>query len=246
MTIPNPTGLLDGITAAIIVITAVIFGALSFYNAKKLGARLLYFAGILVIVVGLLWLGPFTEFLTYLFIGEHLPGEVYGWLSYIWVVPGITLAMYIGGELLVPDKKKIIVSVYIVLGIVFLLWMFIFPNGNVGKDIGLFEPTALGTFEWVEPETGELVNTDFPTSPAYILIIIFLLSVLVFDSIGFAIKAKQSTGALRTKFLYLSIGFGIFFVCGALDSVFPVAFYTGIVRGVMATFAIWTYLGLKT
>ncbi|TFF96279.1 MAG: hypothetical protein EU547_06595 [Promethearchaeota archaeon] len=245
MTIPNLFGLLDGITAGIIVITGALFGALSFYHAKKLGAKLLYYAGILVIVVGFLWLGPFTEFLSVLFFSTNIPGEVYGWLSYFWVAPGITLAMYIGGELLAPDKKKLILAIFIILGIIFELWIFLFPNGNTEYGLGIFPILDWGTFEWEAPAADGLINTGFNMSLAYILVFIFLISVLIFDAIGFGLKAKQSTGELRRKFTYLSIAFTIFFVCGLLDSVIPVGLLTGIVRGVMATFAIWTYLGLK-
>jgi hypothetical protein len=61
-----------------------------------------------------------------------------------------------------------------------------------------------------------------------------------------AVKAKQATGTLRKKFSYLSIGFIIFVLCGALDSILTLVYAIGIVRIVMATFALWMYLGLKT
>ncbi len=234
--------LLDGLTAALIILSSTIFGALSVYHAKKLGAKLLYFAAAMVVVVGFLWLGPFVEFLTVLFTGGalHLPAELYGWLSYLWVAPGIVLAMYLGGELLAPDKKKIIIVIFLILGIIFELLIFLFPNGNAGQ--------ILGTFTWKEPGAGELVmiNTGFNRSAiSFWLVALFLLSVLIFEGVGFGLKAKQATGALRKKFAFLSIGFTIFVVCGTLDSILDVGPIIGIVRGVMSTFAIWTYLGLK-
>ena len=69
---------------------------------------------------------------------------------------------------------------------------------------------------------------------------------LVFLSIGFLIKAKQATGELRKKFLYLSLGFFIFVVVGALDSLVAPGPILGVIRGVMMTFALWMYLGFKT
>jgi hypothetical protein len=231
-------GFLDGITAAVIITTGVVFGLLSFFSARKIGAKLLYFAGGLVVLVGLLWLGPFTEFLSVLITGINLPGELYGFLSYIWVAPAVVLAFYLGGELMAPEKTKIIVGIYTALGIVFEILMFALPNGNTN---------ALGTFTWEQPAEGFLINTSFNmSSPTFWIILIFLISVLVFLGIGFALKAKQATGDLRRKFTYLSIGFIIFFVCGALDSVLDPGIAIGFVRLIMATFAIWTYLGLKT
>ncbi|GAI84598.1 unnamed protein product, partial [marine sediment metagenome] len=42
------------------------------------------------------------------------------------------------------------------------------------------------------------------------------------------------------------LGFTIFVVCGALDSILTIPVAIGVVRGVMMTFALWMYLGLKT
>jgi hypothetical protein len=235
--------LIDGLTATLIITTSISFGALSLYNAKKLGAKLLYWAAALVVVVGFLWLGPFIEFLTVVFTaGEvHLPGQVYGWLSYLWVGPGVLMAMYLGGELLAPDKKNIIIIIFGSLGILFEVLMFAFPDGRA-------EELFFGTFTWEPVAAGELlmVNTGFNNlAITFWLVALFLGSILIFEGIGFALKAKQATGALRKKFVYLSIGFTIFVVCGALDSILDVGPIVGIVRGVMSTFAIWTYLGLK-
>lgn len=232
------TGILDGITASVILVTALVFGLLSYLSARKLGAKLLYYAGALVIFVGLLWLGPMAEFFTVLLTGTNFPGELYGILSYIWVAPAVVLAFYLGGELIAPDKKKIIVGIYAVLGAIFEIFMFIFPNGNTNP---------IGTFTWETPGEGELINTSFNlSSPPFWLVATFLISVLIFLGIGFALKAKQATGDLRKKFTYLSVAFIIFTVCGALDSVLDPGVAIGIVRAVMATFALWTYLGLKT
>jgi len=51
---------------------------------------------------------------------------------------------------------------------------------------------------------------------------------------------------LRRKFFYLGLGFTIFVVVGALDSILTLPIAIGFVRIVMMTFALWMYLGLKT
>ena len=78
------------------------------------------------------------------------------------------------------------------------------------------------------------------------MVLVMLVAVLVFLGIGFFLKAKQSTGALRKKFFYLGFGFTLFVVCAALDSILTPGISIGFVRIAMATFAIWMYLGLKT
>jgi hypothetical protein len=135
-------GLLDGLTATGIILSATIFGILSFYHAKKLKANLLAVAGLLMIFIGLFWLGPFVDFLLIITTGKNIePIYIYGYLSYVWVAPAIIVALYLGSELIVPQKKKIIVGVYAFLGIVFELFLFldtanafIFTLDNPGQD----------------------------------------------------------------------------------------------------------------
>jgi len=103
-------------------------------------------------------------------------------------------------------------------------------------------------FIWVLVNPGQdLIDASFVRShPTFLLIAFFLVVSLVFLGFGFLIKAKQATGDLRKKFIYLALGFIIFVVCGALDSIVPPGIAIGFVRGLMMTFALWMYLGLKT
>lgn len=227
-------GYLDGLTATGIILSSVIFGILSFYHARKLGARLLGIAGAMMILIGLLWLGPFVDFLLILTTGKNIrPTQVYMWLSYMWVAPAIILGMYLGSELLAPEKKKAIIIFYAILGVIFELYLFL---------------DWTHVFTWTLNNPGQdTIDSSFQrTSPAYWIIIFFLISTFIFEGIGFAIKAKQATGEIRKKFRYLSIGFIVFVVCGALDSVIPPGVAIGFSRAVMMTFALWMFLGLKT
>ena len=163
---------------------------------------------------------------------NYSPQHIYVWLSYIWIAPAVTIALYLGAELMVPEKKKIIVGIYAVLGIIFEILLFSMP----------YEVFTFG-----DPAPGDLTDSGFNRlNPAYWLIVLFLLSLLIFLAIGFAIKAKQATGELRKKFLYLSIGFLIFFICGVADGLFLPGIYLAAWRGAMMTFALFMYLGLKT
>ncbi len=234
-------GYLDGITASAIILSATAFGLLSFYHAKKLDAKLLAVAGILMVFIGLLWLGPFVDFILILTTGKNIsyPYHVYAYLSYVWVAPAIVVGMYLGAELITPEKKKILVTIFAILGVIFEILLFTdtaraftFTLNNPGQD------TIDSSFN----RGHELYGVN----PTYLLIIIFLISTLIFTGIGFAIKAKQATGELRKKFAFLSMGFTIFVICGALDSIIPTGIAIGISRGIMTTFALWMYLGLKT
>jgi len=232
-------GLLDGLTATGIILSATIFGLLSLYKSIKLKAKLLTIAGLAMFFVGLLWFGPFIDFILVTFTGTNItPTPLYSLLSYTWVVPALVLALYLGGELLIPKKKWILIGVFIVLGLVFEYFLW-------------FETTE--SFTWLAPGSPgfvigqDLIDASFiRTHWTFLLIALFLIVALIFLGIGFIIKAKQATGELRKKFAFLAVGFIIFVVCGALDSILTLPVAIGFVRIIMMTFAVWMYLGLKT
>ena len=230
----SPIGLLDGITASGIVLSSAIFGILSFYRARKLGAKLLAWAGLTMFFVGFLWLGPTVDFFMVLLTNTNItPTWYYSLFSYTWVAPALVVAMYLGGSLMFPKKKWWIVSIFIILGLIFEYFLY-FQNAN-SFDYELLSPGE------------DLIDANFvQTYYTFFFVAFFLLSALIFLGIGFLIKAKQATGELRKKFVYLSIGFIIFVVCGALDSVLTIPVAIGFARVVMMTFALWMYLGLKS
>jgi hypothetical protein len=227
-------GLLDGITASGIILSSAIFGILSFYRARKLGAKLLAWAGLTMFFVGFLWLGPTVDFFMVLLgFGNITPIFVYSLLSYTWVAPVLVVAMYLGGSLMFPKKKWWIVGIFIFLGLIFEYFLY-FENAN-SFDFDLVNPGE------------DLIDANFVrTYYTFFFVVIFLVSALILLGIGFAIKAGQATGDLRKKFAYLSVGFIVFVFCGALDSILTLPVAIGFVRVVMMTFALWMYLGLKT
>ena len=153
----------------------------------------------------------------------------------MWIAPAVITSFYLGAELMIPEKKKLIVIIYAILGTIFEILIWTMPVG------------ATGVFTFTVRAEGDLIDAGFNrANPAFWLIAIFLISVLVFLVIGFGIKAKQATGELRKKFAFLSLATGIFFICGLFDSLFMPGIYLVAWRSVMMTFALWMYLGLKT
>jgi len=227
-------GLLDGLTASGILLSATIFALLSLYKSIKLKAKLLTWAALTMLFIGFLWLGPLVDFILVIFTGTNItPTYVYSLLSYIWVAPALVVSMYLGGSLLIPKKKWSLVVGISVLGIIFEYFLWFYTTDS---------------FTWVLVNPGQdLIDASFVrTHPTFLLVAFFLIASLVFLGFGFLIKAKQATGELRKKFIYLALGFIIFVVCGALDSIVPPGIAIGFVRGIMMTFALWMYLGFKT
>ncbi|MHA2326870.1 MAG: hypothetical protein ACXACB_15790 [Promethearchaeota archaeon] len=107
------TGWIDGLTATLIILSSVTFGLISLYKSIKMKAKLLSVAGIAMIFVGFLWLGPTVDLFMVLFTGENLPGflglyPIYSILSYLWVAPALIVAIYLGGELIFPKGKSMV------------------------------------------------------------------------------------------------------------------------------------------
>ncbi len=232
-------GWIDGLTATLIILSSVSFGLISLYKSIKLKAKLLSVAGIAMIFVGFLWLGPTVDLFMVLLTGANISPigpnlyPVYSLLSYVWVAPALIFAIYLGGELIFPKRKWILVGIFIVLGLIFEYFLW-------------FHTTE--SFTWILANPGEdLIDASFVrTHPTFLMIAVFLVAALVLLGIGFFIKAKQATGELRKKFNYLGVGFTIFVICGALDSILTIPLAIGFVRVVMSTFALFMYLGLKT
>lgn len=230
-------GWIDGITASGVVIFGFIFGFFFLYKASKTGANILKILGIVNILAGLMYLGVFTDFLVVLLTENNLDNTygLVGILSYIWFAPVVILALYIGAELLIPKRKWYLMIVVIIICLVFEILFFIDP---------------MGTFNFVPPPPsliGQLLidyNVNMFT-PAGIIMALMLLLILGILGFGFLIKSFQSTGVLRKKFFYLSMGSICFCIFGLLEGLTAPGVMVIIVRiGYLISFWLM-YYGLK-
>ncbi|MFX1570946.1 MAG: hypothetical protein ACFFCV_21615 [Promethearchaeota archaeon] len=231
-------GFLDGITALIVVLTGSSFGLFSLYKSIKLKAKLLGISGLCMFCIGFLLLGPSVDFLTILSTGNNIEQlELYGFLSYIWAAPLTILGLYIGGELMLPSKKWIIVSIYLVLAVIYEVLIIYFTLTN---------PQAVFDFPSPLPNGTALLNTGIQLrSIVFILMVFFLVSGLVFNGFGFLNKSIKASGDLRKRFLYLSLGWIIFIICGTFDGLFDPGIITVFVRIAWAVSIVFMQLGIR-
>ena len=226
----NLYGWLDGFTATLIVMFGVVFSLVVLYRAKKMGAKLLIYGAFMGLFATLLWLGPCVDFFSVIFTGQNLnPKELYGILSYMWVAPAAVFALYIGAELMLPEKKKIIVIIYTILGIIFELVLFL-DTANI--------------FEF--DTSGGAIDASFVYGhAAFIFIVVFLLSVFLLNGIGSLRQVAKTTGVIRKKFIFMSITFILFVVVGALDAFLIPGPALFIARMGMIACAFMLYFALK-
>jgi hypothetical protein len=177
--------------------------------------------------------GDFLDFATVLTTGYNI--KEYSWIgiiNWMWFPGAIICAIYLGAQLILTKKKWLIVSIYIVLGIIFELFLFLDPASTITYSIPL--------------NPGEdLINDNIILeSVDFMIALIFLLSILIFLGVGFLSKAIQSTGAIRKKFLFLSAGAFVYTIGGILDGLFSPGIALIFIRSAMIISAWFFYVGL--
>ena len=112
----------------------------------------------------------------------------------IWFPLNGIFAVYLGAEILRLKKKWYLMSIYILLGVIYEIVIFLDPQGFF---INVFPPNP-----------GEdLIGGYFRTgSFAFFLEIIFLGSLFFFLGFAFLFKGLQSEGIKRKKYFFLAIG----------------------------------------
>lgn len=229
----GPTGWLDGITATLCVGFASVFGILMFIQSKRKNANLLMYGGLMGLFAGLLWLGPTVDFFTVLFTTQNLPSElIYGILSYMWVAPAFICAMYLGGELTFPEKKRILLIISVIMGVFFELLLFLDTNASF-KDLP--DPGGL-----------ELYDTRFEyTHPTFIIIAVILGLIFVLNGVGALRASLKASGVIKQRFLYLSFSFFLFIPVAIFDAFLEPGVILSIIRLLMIFVAWLMYLSLR-
>ncbi len=191
--------------------------------------------GLIYIFAGLVYTGDVLDFFTILLTEDNVDNSfgIIGLINWMWFPGAVLFAMYIGAILITPKKKWYIFSIYLVLGIIFELFLFIDLSGSVTYD----NPSTPG---------GDLINDNLVfTSITGIAALIFLLSLLIFLGFGFLRKSIQATGIIRRKFFLISLGAFIYIIGAILDGLFSPGVTLIFVRSAMALSAWLFYFGLK-
>lgn len=229
-------GWVDGISASGVVLIGCILGSYFIYIGRKREANVLFHTGLVTIFAGLAFLGVFVDFLIVLGTGRNIDNStgIVGLLSYIWIAPFIVLSIYIGAEVIIPEKKWYITTVFLILMTIFEILIFLDP---------------LGSFNFVPPKGGSgtaLIDYNVKlTSPAGIFMIIFIVSTILFVGVLTLIRAIQSTGDIRKKFLLLAIGILLYAIFGFMESLTELGFLLIPVRIGYISGPIFMYFALK-
>lgn len=229
MTLSIPT-YFNGISAIFCMILGIFFGIYFFYLYSKKKKSLMPWIAITAIGMGFLYFGPAASFISLLITGTNLSTNLYGWFSYTSAgIAGFT-GMYAGFSIFNPERKKLIMWIYGVLGIVLLISLYAFPSVM---------------FESFPPNPGEL--RDISLQNVVLVIIAFeILSFVFIQGVGFLRLYRRIKDKGEKKHsLMLGIGWIIFAIAGTIDAMVPgtIIHFIVIARILMATAFILIYLG---
>jgi len=225
-------GWLNGLSASGIVIFGCVLGLFCIYKSRKTNAKLLFYMGLIIIFAGLGWLGSFIDFLIILLTGKNVDNSygLVGLLCYMWTPLFYFFAAYIFAELVIPNKKRFILSMSLILGIIFEIFMFL-------------DTTA--SFEFVYPATSgeDLIDMDIIFNSPLGILFFIIMTFMVIIGFGLLYKGIQSEGVIRKKFLFISIGTFIIIICAAIETLFYIIIIFARI-GILA--GLWLfYLGIR-
>jgi hypothetical protein len=190
--------------------------------------------GLTIFFAGLLILGPCCDFLMIIFTGRNLDNRYafVGILSGFSAAPATIFGIYVGAELMTPRKKWYIVAIFLILGVLWEIVLFLDPMSSL-------------TFTYPDKPGEDIIDTQvIYGSPLFIISITFLFSLLIFNGLGYLFKSIQSSGMIRKKFLLLSIGYLAYVTCFVLETYVSLTYVVIIRITLIVCFWLW-YLGLK-
>ena len=231
----TPIGWLNGLTASGVFLFSLIFGFFAIYKAIKTHSNPLLYLGLTYFFAGLIFTGDFLDFVTVLITQTNIDNSLglIGLINWMWF-PGVAIfGMFFGAELIIPKKKWSIFVIYLILGIIFDVMLFLDPS------------SALIYTYPVNPGEDLINDSLVLESVVSILALIFLISILILDGFGFLRKGIQATGTIRRRFYYLSLGAFLYIAGGILDGLFDPGISLIFIRAAMIISALLFYLGVK-
>ncbi|MFX1588117.1 MAG: hypothetical protein ACFFC1_08180, partial [Promethearchaeota archaeon] len=170
-------GLIWAITILVSLTLNFSIGFIFLYKAKKTNARLLGFFGLYVIFAFLCGTGTLIDIISIFITGDNVenPNNLVSILNYIWLGPAALMIMIVSTEIVLPNKKWIILGALILIITILTVLIFINPNNSFNA-----EPPQ---------NPGETIIYEYLVleSPAGITYLIGIIYVFLFSVLGFLI-----------------------------------------------------------
>ena len=223
---------LNGISALVCWGLGVFFGFYFLYLYSKMKKPLMPWIAITAFGGGFLYFGPVASFFSLIFTGNNLTPILYGWFSYTTPAIDTFTGMYAGFSIFNPERKKLIMWIYGILGIVLLISLYAFPSVMI---------------ESFPPNPGELLDINL-RNVVLVIIAIDILSFVFILSVGFfKLSRKIKKPDEKRHALMLGIGWILFAIAGTIDAMVPVIYIHWIVfaRVLMSIASITIFTGFS-
>ncbi|MFW9970156.1 MAG: hypothetical protein ACFFDF_08145 [Candidatus Odinarchaeota archaeon] len=200
----NPIDILNGIFSLIFVAISLFVGFIILSRYFKYKERIYLLVGATWIFISEPWWPSSISFLIALINGIGIPSEVYFLIGNLFVPLAIILWLLAFTEFLYSEKRKLILSIFAIIGVIFEILFFIFL---------FFTPSLIG-------ELNGPVDVNYKSFIMVFLII--FLSIVVITGFLFAhLSLKSEDPEVKLKGKLLVVAYIAFSIGALLDSSVP-------------------------
>jgi hypothetical protein len=197
----NPLDILNGIFSFIFVVISLVVGALILLRYFRYKEKIYFLVGSTWILISEPWWPSSLSFLVALSNGVGLPSNIYFIVGNLLIPLAIIIWLLAFTDFLLTEKRKLILLIFTIIGIIFeiLFFTFLFIN-----------PVLIGT-----------LNTPVDASFSFLIIIFLVIFILiiVISGLFFArLSLKSDDPEVKLKGKLLMFAYIAFFVGALLDS----------------------------
>ena len=198
--------LIIGVSTLVILLFGYGLGSYFLYKSIKMKTKLLSILSLSMISVSFAWLPVVLDFFLVLFTNLSSDLLVYIYLTWVQLPISVLLSQYVAAELLLPSKKIYIIYFLEIIGILFLVFLFLDPLNSV-NPVGY----PVENFYYK-------ISIKINSLPG-IFCIVLVLFVFFFSGIGYIYKSFISKPQIKNNFRFLGIGMIFIYLFGILDSI---------------------------
>ena len=229
-------GWINGISVTFKVFFDFIVAIIFFYKYRKENVKILFYFANAYLCGAIVFFTYFFDFMVILSTGTNTESSTFynlAIVSYLIVGPFYIMLMFSGIDLLLKERRWYIMPIYLILmGIYTFFFIFI----NYSTALHLKFPIFSG-------ENLIFIQISINT-PQFIILLIFFISILVFNCLGFFLRSRKSEGIIKKKFLLLSIAFFLFFLAGIFEGLIEPGIYSLFIRIIFESTAFLVYYAL--
>jgi len=204
MALPTIEAMANGLSAMLILVTGYIIAIRLLFAIRQSESKLLPAQALFAFGLASFYTGTVVSFWVLYFTGSNLqPLELVGILDFTIAPIGTCAAMWLGFSMIKPSLVKPMVTIYAITAIPF--WANLWFNWlGPGQNIPV-------------PGPGDLVDIVLANLSS-LFTAIYILSLILIVGGGFIYLAKNSTGDIKRRSIYYTVGIMLFSFSGIVET----------------------------